>query len=246
VSCALDIRDLSFTYPDGTEALHDLDLNVHRGECVGVVGRNGAGKTTLVMLLSGMLTKTAGRIRMNDIEMNRHSLANIRACTGYIFHSPDDQLFMPTVLEDVCFGPLAAGSTPDEVERTARAIMANLGIEHLAAKFPGHLSAGQKRLATLAGVLIMDPDLLVLDEPTGTLDPQARRHLLEILSGLSHTRLIVTHDLELVVELCSRVIVLDDGCKIADGSPADILGDETLMKKHGLEKPHILRHRHPH
>jgi cobalt/nickel transport system ATP-binding protein len=246
MSTALEVRELSFRYPDGTEALRGVTLRAPPGAAVAVVGPNGAGKTTLVSLLAGFLEPAAGEIRVGDVCLERSTAAAVRARTGFLFSNPDDQLFMPSVLEDACFGPLAAGVAADEARRRAWAQLADLGLKDVSAKFPGHLSAGQKRLATLAGVLVMDPDLLVLDEPTAFLDPHARRHLIERLRGLHQTRLVITHDLELVVELCSEVYVLDRGELVAHGTPAGILGDEPLMRAHRLERPHILAHRHPH
>jgi cobalt/nickel transport system ATP-binding protein len=246
VSAPLEVRDVAYRYPDGTEALRGVRLRAEAGACVGLVGPNAAGKTTLVSVLAGFLEPAAGWVRLGELTLARETLAAVRARAGFIFANPDDQLFMPTVLEDACFGPLAAGAAADEARRRALALLGELGIAEMAAKFPGHLSAGQKRLATLAGVLVMEPDLLVLDEPTAFLDPHARRQLIERLGALRQTRLLVTHDLELVVELCSFVYVLDRGAVVAEGAPATILGDESLMRAHRLERPHALAHRHPH
>jgi cobalt/nickel transport system ATP-binding protein len=246
MTAALEIRDLGFRYPDGTEALRGVSLAVEAGACAAVVGPNGAGKTTLVSVLAGFLAPSAGTVRVGDVQLGPATLARIRARTGFLFSNPDDQLFMPTVLEDAAFGPLAAGVPPEEARRRAEATLGELGLAAAAHRFPGHLSAGQKRLATLAGVLVSDPDLLVLDEPTAFLDPHARRGLLARVGALRPTRLVITHDLELVVELCSRVHVLDGGRVVAEGAPAEVLGDEALMAAHRLERPHLLAHRHPH
>ena len=246
MSAAVSISDLTFRYPDGTEAIRGLSLSVAPGTAVAVGGPNGAGKTTLVSILAGLLAPDSGEIRIGTERLAPATIASLRERCGFIFADPDDQLFMPTVLEDVCFGPLAAGATPDDARRRAMACLADLGIADLAAKFPGHLSAGQKRLATLAGALVADPDLLVFDEPTAFLDPFARRHLIARLATLRQTRLVITHDLELVVELCSTVCVIDRGAVVASGPPSSILGDEALMRAHRLERPHILSHRHPH
>jgi cobalt/nickel transport system ATP-binding protein len=246
VSAPLEVADLAYRYPDGTEALRGVTLSVEAGTCAAVVGPNGAGKTTLVSALAGFLEPARGRVRLGDVTLSSATVAALRARTGFLFSNPDDQLFMPTVLEDACFGPLAAGVAPAEARARALAVLEELGLAAAAQKFPGHLSAGQKRLATLAGVLVTDPDLLVLDEPSAFLDPHARRQLLTRLRALPQTRLVITHDLELVVELCSRVHVLDEGRVVAAGDPAEVLGDEALMRAHRLERPHILAHRHPH
>ncbi len=246
MSAALEVRDVAYRYPDGTEALRRVTLRAAPGAAVALVGPNGAGKTTLVSLLAGFLAPTAGEVRVAGVRLEEGTAAGIRARTGFLFANPDDQLFMPTVLEDACFGPLAAGVPAGEARRRALAQLGALGIDGLAPRFPGHLSAGQKRLATLAGALVMEPELLVLDEPTAFLDPHARRHLIRTLGALRPTRLLVTHDLELVVELCAEVYVLDGGEVVARGAPDAVLGDEALMRAHRLERPHVLAHRHPH
>ena len=242
----LEVADVAYRYPDGTEALRGVSLAVAPGACAAVVGPNGAGKTTLVSILAGFLEPARGAVRLGDLALSPATAAAVRARSGFLFANPDDQLCMPTVLEDACFGPLAAGAAPDEARRRALALLSELGLAGEASRFPGHLSAGQKRLATLAGVLVMEPSLLVLDEPTAFLDPYARRQLIERLRSLRQTRLVITHDLELVVELCARVHVLDRGAVVAEGDPAAVLGDDALMRAHRLERPHILAHRHPH
>jgi cobalt/nickel transport system ATP-binding protein len=241
MSTALDIRNASFRYRDGTEAVRGFSAVLATGECVALVGPNGAGKTTLTLMLAGFLEATAGEIFLCGDRMTRDNVAALRARAGFLFHDPDDQLFMPTLLEDVCFGLRNSGATPAAAVETARAMLAEFGLEHAANRFPGHLSAGQKRLATLAGVLVMKPELLVLDEPTALLDPHARRHVIDRLRVLPMTRLIVTHDLELVAELCPRVIVMSDGRNVADGHPGAILADAALMARHRLEVPASLR-----
>ena len=243
---ALEVRDLSFAYPDGTQALRGLALDAAAGACVGVVGPNGAGKSTLVSLLAGLLVPSAGEVRVDGLALAPDTTPAVRARCGFLFADPDDQLFMPTVLEDVAFGPLAQGLPPAEAAARARELLEELGLGPLAAKPPGHLSAGEKRLATLAGALATRPGLLVLDEPSAFLDPWARRQLLRRLAALGQTRLVITHDLELVVELCARVYLLDGGRAVAEGTPGEVLGDEALMLAHRLERPHILAHRHPH
>ena len=169
-----------------------------------------------------------------------------RRAVGMVFQDPDDQLFMPTVAEDVAFGPLNAGLPADQVELRVATALARVGMAHVRERPPYRLSAGEKRAVAIATVLAMTPDILVMDEPSSNLDPRARRRLIELLQSFEHTKIIATHDLELVVEVCSRVIVLDGGTVVADGPTRDLLSDESLMLAHGLERPHILRHSHPH
>ena len=243
VSTALEIRNVNYRYRDGTEALRNFSASLASGECAALVGPNGAGKTTLALLLAGFLETADGEIFICGEKIARDSMALLRSKTGFLFHDPDDQLFMPTLLDDVCFGLRNGGATSGDAERIAREMLCEFGLEHAAAKFPGHLSAGQKRLATLAGVLVMKPGLLVLDEPTATLDPHARRLVMDRLRALPMTRLIITHDLELVLELCPRVIVISGGTNVADGDPRTILADAALMAPHHLEVPASLRAR---
>ncbi len=237
MSARLEIRNLVFRYPDGTPALRGFNARIEPGECVGLVGPNGSGKTTLVMVLAGFYRPAAGTMVMDDRPLDDTELAARRRRIGFTFHNPDDQLFMPTVLEDVLFGPLCAGEPPETAEPRARAQLAELGLDRLATRFPGHLSAGQKRLATLAGVLVMNPDLLVLDEPSAFLDPYSRRQVIRLIAGLSQSRLLITHDLDMAAELCRRVIVLSEGRNVADGPADQILSDAALMHAHHLESP---------
>ncbi|MFH0878270.1 MAG: ABC transporter ATP-binding protein [Lentisphaerota bacterium] len=234
---ALEISHLECRYPDGTHALRGLNLSLEEGSCMGLVGPNGAGKTTLALLLAGFLEPSAGTIRFFGAELNQHTKAKARADIGFIFPNPDDQLFMPTVLEDVSFGLLCAGAKMEEAATRARAMLDQLELGAVASKFPGHLSSGQKRLAALAGVLVMKPRILVLDEPTAFLDPFARRQVISILKQLPQARLIITHDLELVLELCDTVELISEGKDMARGQPRQLFEDERLMKQNRLEMP---------
>ena len=239
----LDIENVQFRYPDGTQALNGFSASVRDSACVGIVGPNGAGKTTLALLLAGFLEPDAGEIRLFDRVVTPKDIARTRSDIGFTFHDPDDQLFMPTVLEDVCFGPLCAGVPVDESLRLAQEILSAFEISDLAARFPGHLSSGQKRLATLAGVLVMNPKLLVLDEPTAFLDPHARRQVMRHLQRLPQPKLLITHDLELVLDLCTDVVVMSGGRAVAAGAPTAILADAPLIEAHRLEVPASLRPR---
>jgi len=242
----VEVRDLSFAYPDGTEALRGISFRVEHGEAVALIGGNGAGKSTLLLHLNGYLSTRRGEVRIGDTLLTRETAALARRAIGMVFQDPDDQLFMPTVAEDVAFGPLNAGLPPDQAEQRVASALARVGMAHLRDRPPYRLSAGEKRAVAIATVLAMVPDILLLDEPSSNLDPRGRRRLIELLRSFEHTRMIATHDLELVVEVCSRVIVLDGGRVVADGPARDILNDDALMLAHALERPHILRHSHPH
>ena len=245
-SCAVDVRDLFYAYPDGTAALKGVSFCIEHGAAVALVGGNGAGKSTLLLHLNGYLPTTRGEVRIGDALLTRATVTQVRQTVGMVFQDPDDQLFMPTVAEDVAFGPLNAGLAPELVAARVAAALERVGMAPLRERPPYRLSAGEKRAVAIATVLAMAPDILVMDEPSSYLDPRARRRLIELLRSFEHTRIIATHDLELVVEVCTRVIVLDAGRVVADGPTGQILDDEALMLAHGLERPHILRHRHPH
>jgi energy-coupling factor transporter ATP-binding protein EcfA2 len=246
---ALEIRRLSYQYPDRSAALRDITIAVAEGERVGLIGPNGAGKSTLLLHLNGLLPESPPRepaVRVFGTPVADPHLAAIRAQVGLLFQDPDDQLFCPTVWEDVAFGPQQLGvGEPELSARVARALN-QAGLAGFEERLPHHLSRGEKRRVCLAGLLACEARLLALDEPTSDLDPRGRRELKALLGALPVTQLIATHDLELVVEICPRVIVLDRGAVVAEGRTADVLNDEALMVAHGLERPHILRHRHPH
>ena len=242
----VEVRDLCFAYPDGTDALKGVSFRITHGESVALVGANGAGKSTLLLHLNGYLTPTRGEVRIGETPLVRETAAAVRRAVGMVFQDPDDQLFMPTVFEDVAFGPLNAGLPSDEVEHRVVSALERVGMAHLRNRPPYKLSAGEKRAVAIATVLAMEPDVLVMDEPSSHLDPRGRRRLIELLKSFKHTKIIATHDLELVIELCSRVIVLDNGRVVAEGQTVELLNDEALMLAHGLERPHSLRHRHPH
>ncbi|MEI7435980.1 MAG: ABC transporter ATP-binding protein [bacterium] len=242
----VEVRDLFFNYPDGTQALKGVSFRIEHGGAVALVGANGAGKSTLLLHLNGYLPAMRGVVRIGEVPLMRETVSMARRAVGMVFQDPDDQLFMPTVAEDVAFGPLNAGLKPDQVELMVATALERVGMAHVRARPPYRLSAGEKRAVAIATVLAMTPDILVMDEPSSNLDSRARRRLIELLRSFEHTRIIATHDLELVVEVCSRVIMLDRGTVVADGPAKEILSNEALMTAHGLECPHILRHLHPH
>jgi len=246
---ALEVRDLRFRYADGTAALHGVSFSVAEGERVGLIGPNGAGKSTLLLHLNGLLpeTWTAERpVRVDGVPVGPDTLLEIRRKVGLLFQDPNDQLFCPTVFEDVAFGPQQLGLGEEEVKDRVARSLARAGIAGFDERAPHHLSVGEKRRVCLAGVLACDPSILVLDEPSNSLDPRGRRELKGLLESIPITQLIATHDLELVVELCARVVVLDAGRVVAEGPTVEVLSDEERMLRHHLERPHILRHRHPH
>ncbi len=232
----IQIENLSFSYPDGRQALADISVQIGRGEKVAVVGPNGAGKSTLFLHLNGIL-RGKGRVRVAGLEVSARTMRAVRAQVGLVFQDPDDQLFSPTVFEDVAFGPLHLGYPPDEVrDRVARALAAVDMVGH-EEQMPHHLSLGERKRIALATVLAMDPAILVLDEPSSGLDPRARRSLIGLLRQLPQTMLVASHDMRLVWDLCPRTIILDGGQLVADGPTATLLRDETLMNRHGLEVP---------
>jgi cobalt/nickel transport system ATP-binding protein len=228
---------LVYHYPDGTPALRGVSFEIHHGEAVAVIGGNGAGKSTLLLHLNGLLTPAAGSVRIGDLPVTRDTLLQIRRTVGYVFQDPDDQLFMATVHDDVAFGPLNMGLPAAEVEERVATALATVGASHLAERPPFRLSGGEKRAVAIAGVLAMSPDILVMDEPSDALDPAARRRLIELLRSFGHTRIIATHDLDLVLDVCSRVLVIEGGELRADGAPAEIFSNAALLASCRLEPP---------
>ena len=233
----LDVRGLAFAYPDGHQALYGVDLHVHRGERVALLGPNGAGKTTLVLHLNGILEAGAGSVTVSGLPVTRENLAEIRRRVGIVFQDPDDQLFMPTVRDDVAFGPANLGLRGAELDRRVMTALDQVGMADFADRPPHHLSFGQRRRVAVATVLVMQPEIIVLDEPSSNLDPASRRELADILVGLDVTLMMVTHDLPYALQLCPRAIVLSDGIVAAEGRTLDILIDDALMKTHRLELP---------
>lgn len=233
----VEAENLTHVYPDGTTAIRDISIRITHGESVALVGANGAGKSTLLLHLNGYLTPSSGTVRIGDYPLTKETLREARKTVGMIFQDPDDQLFMPTIHEDVAFGPHNLGLPREEVEKRVSDALSRMGIEHLKHRPPYHLSAGEKRRAAIATVLSMTPDILVLDEPTTGLDPRGRRQIISLLKEFTHTKIIATHDLDLVLDLCSRTIVLHGGRIRADGLTHDIFSDPELLKECRLEIP---------
>jgi cobalt/nickel transport system ATP-binding protein len=225
-----------YAYPDGHVALHGVDLTIARGERVALLGPNGAGKTTLVLHLNGILAGE-GDVTVTGLPVTKPNLREIRRRVGIVFQDPDDQLFMPTVHDDVAFGPANFGLKGHELEHRVHDALAAVGMEAYAERAPHHLSFGQRRRVAVATVLAMQPDILVLDEPSSNLDPMARRELAEIIEQLGLTTLIVTHDLPYALQLCPRALVMNEGRIVADGPTPAILSDSALMRANRLELP---------
>jgi cobalt/nickel transport system ATP-binding protein len=233
----ISVEGLSYRYPDGTSALTDVDLHIHAGERVALLGPNGAGKTTLILHLNGIHMPQTGSIEVSGTPLDKDSVMEIRRRVGVVFQDPDDQLFMPTVGEDVAFGPRNLGLVGDELDERVQTALNAVAVADLADRSPNHLSFGQKRRAAIAGVLAMQPDIVVLDEPTANLDPAARSELTEVLASLDVTQLIVTHDLLYALEVCERSVIIDSGVIVADGPTRDLLANTALLAQHRLALP---------
>jgi cobalt/nickel transport system ATP-binding protein len=235
-SClAIRIENLDFAYPDGHVALRGINLCVGPGERIAIVGPNGAGKSTLLLHLNGIL-RGKGVVNVGEMDVSEDNLRTVRAAVGIVFQNPDDQLFSPTVFEDVAFGPIYMGLPDDEVKRRVMSALRQMGVAEYADRVSHHLSLGEKKRIAIATVLAMDPQVLVLDEPSAGLDPHSRRTLIQLLDQLEPTMLISSHDLRMVKRLCPRTLILDRGEVVADGPTSQLLNDERLLEAHGLEK----------
>lgn len=232
------VEGLSFAYPDGRPALSDVSLAIASGEKVALVGPNGAGKSTLMLHLNGILGGQDSPVRICGLSPTKANLPLIRARVGLVFQNPDDQLFSPTVFEDVAFGPLHLGLPEVEVRRRATWALEQVGLSGFEGRASHHLSIGQKKRVAIATVLSMEPEILVLDEPTAGLDPRGRRRLITLLHELPQTMLVSTHDMALVAELFPRTVVMDEGRVVADGPTGDLLGNAPFLEAHGLESPY--------
>lgn len=233
---AVLIRDLHFAYVPDHEVLKGIDLVIDRGERVALIGPNGAGKSTLLLHLNGLL-RGKGQLAVAGLELRQERLTDIRRRVGLVFQDPDDQLFSPTVFDDVAFGPLNLGLPKEEVRRRVALALQQVGLAGYEKRPPHQLSLGEKKRAALATVLALDPEILVLDEPSSSLDPKARRRLINLLAGLPVTQIIATHDLEMAMDLCPRTIIINGGRIVADGETAVLLRDERLLEENDLELP---------
>jgi cobalt/nickel transport system ATP-binding protein len=231
------MQDVAFAYPDGHQALYGVNLTINKGERVALLGPNGAGKTTLVLHLNGLLSGGLGSISVAGLDVAPENYPEIRRRVGVVFQDPDDQLFMPTVHDDVAFGPANLGLTGDALEERVRWALDLVGMSEFSDRPPHHLSFGQRRRVAVATVLAMEPEILVLDEPSSNLDPASRRELAEILTSLDITMLMVTHDLPYALQLCPRSVILDGGVIAADGPTQDLMANPALMSAHRLELP---------
>jgi cobalt/nickel transport system ATP-binding protein len=242
---AIHVQDLTFAYAGGMTALHEVCLEIHAGESIGLVGPNGAGKTTLFLCLSGVLPVRTGVVRIAGLDpADRAQRLQLPSRVGIVFQNSDDQLFNATVFDDVAFGPLNLGLPADEVRERVAEALERVGLVGLEQRVPFHLSGGEKRRAALAGVLAMRPEILLLDEPSMHLDPRGRRELIGLINSLSVTKVVASHDLELILATCRQVMVLDGGRHVARGPARSLLADVALMEAHGLEVPHSLAYHH--
>jgi len=231
------IEQLAYTYPDGTRALDGIDLQLGKGESLGIAGSNGAGKSTLVNHLNGWFLPQEGSIRIGEVKADKKTVEQIRKKVGLVFQKPDDQLFMARLYDDVLFGPMNLGINEDDSRAEAERLLGMFGLWELRDKPPAHLSQGQKRFAAIAAVLVMQPELLVMDEPTSDLDPRNRRKLIELVNELPMTKVTVSHDLDFIWDTCDRVCILSKGKIVADDPTKEILADRDLLEANGLELP---------
>lgn len=239
----VDFQNVAFRYPDGTQALQNLSFRITHGEAVGIVGANGAGKSTILMHMNGHILPTSGVVTVGDLKLDKKSRQEIRRKVGMIFQNPDDQLFMPTVFDDVAFGPLNLGLPQGTVVERVAVALSKVNCLHLRDKPPHHLSGGQKSAVAIASVLAMEPEILVMDEPAASLDPKSRRNLINLLKSFAHSKIIASHDLDLILDVCERCIVIADGMVVADGPAEEILSNAKLLEENNLELPLSLQRR---
>lgn len=233
----VELKDVRFRYPDGTEALKGISFKIFHGESVGITGANGAGKTTILLNLNGHLLPTGGEISIGDTPLTKKMRQEIRKKVGFVFQNADDQLFMPTVYEDVAFGPINLGLTTEKVDERVRNALEMVGCIHLMHRPPHRLSEGQKRAVAIASVMAMNPDILVMDEPASNLDPKSRRQLINLLKSFRHSKIIASHDLDMILDVCERCLIIKDGKVVADGPSEEVLSNEKLLEENNLELP---------
>ena len=233
----VESRDVHFFYPDGTKALSGISFRIVHGESVALIGENGAGKSTLLMHLNGYLTPSEGELIIGDYPITKKTLLAVRRTAGFVFQDPDDQLFMPTVFDDVAFGPLYMNLPQEKIKQRVIDALKQVGAIHLIDRPPHKLSGGEKRIVTIASILSMTPDILIMDEPTSNLDPRARRKIITILKTFLHTKIIATHDLDMALDVCGRTLIIHNGKIVADDSTNILLRDGELLNKYGLDKP---------
>jgi cobalt/nickel transport system ATP-binding protein len=233
---SIEVEHLSYSYPDGHVALSDISLSIVPGEKAALVGPNGAGKSTLVLHLNGILSGQ-GKVRVCSLEVVKENLGRVRSQVGMVFQSPEDQLFSPTVFDDVAFGPLYQGLSASEVQQRVDEALAAVHMDDYKKRVSHHLSVGEKKRIAIATVLSMRPEVLALDEPTAGLDPRARRSLIRLLDELPLTMLVSTHDMRMVGEILPRMIIMDEGRIVADGPTGTLMSDTALLEAHGLERP---------
>lgn len=236
----IEIKNLNFSYPDSPKVLIDIDMDILEGESVGIIGPNGAGKSTLLLHMNGLINGKIG-IKIFGLEPNKDNMVEIRKRVGFVFQNSEDQLFMPTVFEDVSFGPLNLNLPKEEIVRNTEEALEEVEMFEKKDHLSHHLSIGEQKRVAIATVLSMKPEVLILDEPSSNLDPHSRRHLIELIKSFKATKIIATHDLEMILQLCDRVFIMDKGKIISEGIPEDLLSNEGLMENHGLEVPASLR-----
>ncbi len=239
----VEFKEVFFRYPDGTEALRGINFRITHGESVGVVGANGAGKSTLLQHMNGYLMPASGTVTIGDLLLTKKTRQEIRKKVGIVFQNPDDQLFMPTVFDDVAFGPLNLGMDEASVRERVHKALSMVNSLALQEKPPHQLSCGQKSAVAIAAVMAMEPDILAMDEPAANLDPKSRRSLITLLKTFKHSKIIASHDLDLILDVCGRCIVIGDGVVVADGPSAEILSDRALLEENSLELPLSLQRR---
>lgn len=237
----LVIDRLCVKYHDGNQVINHLSASIEDGETVGIIGANGAGKSTLLMTLVGLLLPSEGRIEVDGTVLQKDTLMQIRERVGMVFQNPDDQLFMSNVYDDIAFGLRNYGMTEDIIKDRIHGVLKKLGVEKLEQMSSNKLSGGEKRIIAIATILVLEPSIILFDEPSSFLDPKTRRRLMQLLKSLSMTKLIATHDLDMALELCDRVLILKEGAVFAEGKAEDILTDQALLEEAGLELPFCLQ-----